>query len=192
MKVTEFINLGCWLFLFSIILITIAFAGFVFYQNHYHSHDYMWSSLDRYNDDLISCSLQVVSLVANGRDDSAQSQLIICKSTVNEALVKINGWGREDISDEVKASKIDYELSSSYFDAVKLMVDVRECPKEIPTKQNQIIDLLNNSMSSYDRLVSLYSDTKYYKRYYGSKSYKYAQDLRNLSQLPLDYHEIHC
>lgn len=157
-----------------------------------------WEMLDNYDDSLTSCSLQANSLMLNEKYEFAESQLIICKSIVNEALVKINGWGREDFSDEIKVAKIDYQTSSDFIDAVDLLLAVKlgnfDTPKNALDKLKQAKNLIDNSLSNINTIESIYSGTKYYKRYYQPKkedierSKKSIQDLKIQIQQTLDYY----
>src|SRR3989344_5294222 len=81
------------------------------------SDESMWESLDKYEDKIMECSLQIGTYLNNLDSESASSKIPTCQSELNNALLQIYKWDRDNPSKETKAMKIDYEGSSYFFSA---------------------------------------------------------------------------
>jgi hypothetical protein len=159
----------------------------------------MREKLDSHEDELTACGLELKSFIYSTDFESILNKLDECKEITNDAQVKINSWGREDNTDEVKAAKIDYEASSDFLDAYIILNEVNSgdfySEKEGVIKLQGALSLLDEATSKLDSLENDYFHTEYHERYCAPKkmemeqSRKESEELKNQIQEIIDYYD---
>jgi len=136
------------------------------------SYDYNWEILDGYYDKITECSLKLGTLLNNMDTESASNQISFCQNEVNNALLMVYKWDRNNPSKETKAMKLDYEANSYFLSAYNIIIDYNINSYSLNTfksRQKQALDLINKYIKNIQLIENSYLYTEYYKRYYKDK-----------------------
>ena len=154
----------------------------------------MKEKLDLYEDRIYECSLQASNLMYSEDWISSRSKLNECKRIVDEAIVQINAWSRDENSNEIRAAKLDYYSTLRFFEACFLLLNIKEekynSPQEAVNKLNMASNLLNQALDKLSEFKQSYSHTEYYERYYESKLEEAEEGEEQLKEIKFQIDEI--